>query len=199
MIIPFIKNINFFELAKFMSLQKKSILPKEYKQVNYLESTDNEYIDPDLPLNSDNLSRCTITFAYTELNNDTWISGIFNTYYGYIAGAAPINGEWYTASGTTYEPNIFAVNTIISAIFTYDNSYQSLYLFCRGAYASGVRGPASFAKGKIYHFSVDRNGVLIADMYPCIRKADNKPGMYDIVRNTFYTNANSDSSEFITG
>jgi len=29
---------------------------------------------------------------------------------------------------------------------------------------------------------------LLVDLVPCYRKSDNKPGMYDKVHNTFYTN-----------
>lgn len=39
--------------------------------------------------------------------------------------------------------------------------------------------------------------ILIRNFIPCYRKSDNKPGMYDIVNNQFYTNAGT--GEFIAG
>ena len=35
------------------------------------------------------------------------------------------------------------------------------------------------------------NGTLTRDFVPVIRKSDNKPGMWDKVTRTFYTNAGS--------
>lgn len=162
------------------------ILPSEYLQVDYLESTGIQYIDPDVPFYNDNVSKCEITFAYIELINDTWAVGAYNWWYGYVRGVGPINGRWYTDSGTVYEPNIFQTETVITAQFNYNRSYSKVYLFCREDAMSGV--PASFSKSRIYHMQVTRNEEVIIDMYPCIRKADGVPGMYDIARNEFYTN-----------
>ena len=185
---------NEYHAGTAISMSGEAILPVEYQQIEYLESTGTQYINPELLLWSDSRNKCEITFAYTELGNDTWAAGIYNGYYGYVAGVAPINGAWYTASGTTYDPNVFETNTIITSQFNYDNSYQSLLLFCRGA--SNV-GPASFSKSRIYHVKFTRDSDTLGDMYPCIRKSDNVPGMYDIVRNRFFTNAGT--GDFICG
>lgn len=185
---------NEYHAGTAISMSGEAILPAEYQQIEYLESTGTQYIDPEIVMWSDNRNKCEITFAYTELGNDTWAAGIYNGYYGYVAGVAPINGAWYTALGTTYDPNIFETNTVITAQFNYDNSYQKLLLFCRGA--SNV-GPASFSKSRIYHVKMTRDADILGDLYPCIRKSDNVPGMYDIARNRFFTN--SGTGDFIYG
>ena len=51
--------------------------------------------------------------------------------------------------------------------------------------------------GKVYYYEVYSKGILIAQLIPCYRKSDNKPGMYDLVNNQFYTNAGT--GEFIVG
>ena len=44
------------------------------------------------------------------------------------------------------------------------------------------------------------NNSLVRIFIPCYRKADNKPGLYDLVNDVFYTNANtSASTDFIVG
>ena len=54
--------------------------------------------------------------------------------------------------------------------------------------ASGSRG----FYGRCYYFKIwDGSNTLIRDLVPCIRNSDGKPGMYDRVNNTFYTNAGS--------
>ncbi len=39
---------------------------------------------------------------------------------------------------------------------------------------------------------------LIRDFYPCYRKADSKPGMYDLANNVFYVNQRS-GADFTVG
>lgn len=50
---------------------------------------------------------------------------------------------------------------------------------------------------QISYLSINENGTPIREFIPCYRKADNKPGMYDIVNNVFYTNAGT--GEFTVG
>lgn len=42
--------------------------------------------------------------------------------------------------------------------------------------------------GKIYYCKILDNGVLVRNFIPVLREADNEPGMYDRVSNTFFTN-----------
>ena len=59
----------------------------------------------------------------------------------------------------------------------------------------GVRDDEGYLKdeygfaGKIYAFSIKRQGTEIHNLVPCYRKADNVIGFYDTVTETFYTNA----------
>jgi len=53
------------------------------------------------------------------------------------------------------------------------------------------------ALAKYYESKWWNDGVLIRDFIPCYRKSDDKPGYYDIVNNTFYTNAGT--GEFVLG
>lgn len=41
---------------------------------------------------------------------------------------------------------------------------------------------------RIYYYQQKRDGELVADFVPCYRKSDNKPGMYDLVTNEFFSN-----------
>ena len=50
---------------------------------------------------------------------------------------------------------------------------------------------------KIYYQKIWNNDVLIRNFIPCYRKSDDKPGMYDTVNDTFYTNAGT--GEFVVG
>lgn len=43
--------------------------------------------------------------------------------------------------------------------------------------------------GYLKFYRIWENNILIRDMRPCVRISDNKPGMYDLVNDAFYTNA----------
>lgn len=210
MIIPFIKNINFFELAKFMSLQKKSILPKEYQQIEYLQCTGTQYINTGLTYSG--------TYYYTvdcEINdeNDNEMFGM-DHYYSHSVfvwrSIYQIGTDRYNIVNTGISAGQ-RVNIIIdqstktisidslSHTFTGDfYPINSVYPVLLGAYWSSWSDSIfGYGKGKIYSFKYYESGKLVRDMYPCIRKSDNKPGMYDIITNQFFTN--SGTGEFITG
>ncbi len=51
---------------------------------------------------------------------------------------------------------------------------------------------------RVYRFKMYDNGVLVRNYIPCLRTADNKPGLYDLVSNEFFINAHT-SGEFAWG
>ena len=53
-------------------------------------------------------------------------------------------------------------------------------------------GAVQWKKNRFSFFRCWRGGTLLRDMVPCRRKADNKPGMYDLVSGTFFTSAGSE-------
>lgn len=64
------------------------------------------------------------------------------------------------------------------------NSYTAAALWIGGQ--QGYSCP-----GKIYFYELYNSGAIQQRLYPCIRQSDNAVGMYDLVENKFYTNANS--------
>lgn len=52
--------------------------------------------------------------------------------------------------------------------------------------------------GKVYYFKMYDNGTLVRDFIPVVRNLDNKPGLYDKVTDTFFTNAGT-GDDFIVG
>ena len=69
------------------------------------------------------------------------------------------------------------------------SSSQTMYLgACRIGWGSGV---SSGMIGKIYGMKIYDGDVLVRDFIPAMRIADDVVGFYDIVNDTFYTNAGS--------
>lgn len=46
---------------------------------------------------------------------------------------------------------------------------------------------------RIYGAKIWIGGVLAGEFVPCVRKSDDEPGMYDLVTETFFTNAGNDA------
>jgi hypothetical protein len=174
-------------------------LPAEYTRVNWLHSDGNQRII------------ITDTF-YTGVNFKLTCQSDSTTGTEVIFGYGAGGGLWFGASGGKYgiANNSFSnvqltdkVDAIIrftggkiyvtigstSVNVTYGtNTIRSLSIF------SGQGSSAWYsAQCKIYGLSAKG----IVNLIPCIRTADNKPGMYDTVTNTFLTN--SGTGEFTYG
>ena len=115
------------------------------------------------------------------VNGDTGTTFAFalNTYYDISCtrGRATVNSTVMTGTNTA------SVNT--TGTFLIGNFYNDDVLYSNGF------------KGKIFYARLYDEDTLIRDLVPCYRKADDKPGMYDLVNNVFYTNAGT--GEFTVG
>ena len=56
-----------------------------------------------------------------------------------------------------------------------------------------------YSKIRLYDFKVYDNDTLVRNFIPCIRKSDNKPGLYDLANNEFYTNQGTGDTDFTVG
>lgn len=62
---------------------------------------------------------------------------------------------------------------------------------------AGYQDTRSAFIGRIYSFSLEKDDSEVLNLVPCYRDSDNKPGMYDLISNTFLTN--SGGGEFTWG
>ena len=177
-------------------------IPETYLQLEYLESTGTQYINFN-SLAIDNYVQITIDFSITHVVDDTWIAGNGNSWYGYYRGLGMLNGSLRKQdANVTYDPDILQENLRVVGTFSVDESYQHVYAFAR----SGSNGTvAGNSQCRIYEISSietysdysPKPGGRTTHMYPCMRKSDNVPGLYDTDRNIFYTN--DGTGDFICG
>ena len=203
----------------------KTILPNEYQQVEYLESSGAQYID-------------TLIYPHAtySVSVEFCLSQYINTWHTVVGARRSASDRFtfrYNSSGNAFgiqrspgsgynqeshEENFINIgnsidiyhkiefnptSNIVDDYYTFGNyntpsndnpfSYK-WFLFA----LNDTNTPADYLYGRIKHFSVkDTNNSYVCDMYPCYRKSDNKPGMYDTIRNVFLTNSGTD--EFIVG
>ena len=105
---------------------------------------------------------------------------------------------------TDYEIEFICNGTNISLILnnsSYTSSNGKTPLTCSqnlGMFAS-IRntGITSESNMRIYYCKIyNSSGTILRDFQPMLRIADQKPGMFDYITNSFYTQANPSASEF---
>ena len=200
-------------MIKRMAVTSGGGLPAKYQAVEYLRGTGTQYIITPIT------TRSTLTFDVTyqkngganiakvfggqDANNNncakfyanntdvdgtvpaTWRYGSTSVFSGYTT-----NNIVYTMHATPLGISINGgvVTSCVPAVFT---SAIPIRLF------DITNGGGAVFVGDIYKFTIAENNAAILDFTPCYRKSDNKPGMYDLVTNTFFTNAGT--GEFTVG
>ncbi len=180
-------------------------LPKEYTQVDYIESHGEEYIDTGV--NADNNLRVVLDFAYTSISLSNQNIGAIrlesgnNARYHILLGGSPttnrtrvfVNDNGYWAIDDDTNRHLYDINPLIGQVLIDNTSYTipsnikdvglNFWLFGRNStstiYLSRVKQWAC----QMYY-----ENELVRDFIPCYRNSDNEVGLYDLVNDTFYTN-----------
>jgi len=196
----------------------ETILPEDYQQVEYLESTGTQYIDTGLKGGLDTIG---VDFKFNVNNtiNNTkeyYILGNFNQvgHCGVMRDTNSntdvvfryyINDQFYGITiGLVNEDIVFSnkdSNITVNDDFkgTMPNNTRKLTNSNLCLYGTGI-GQSFNASGKIYYLKIYEDlsqTNLRMNFIPCYRKSDNKPGLYDLVNDVFYTNAGT--GEFDVG
>lgn len=187
-----------------------AIIPSEYQQIAYLRSTGTQYIDTGIkPSGND---RITMTAQFTSINTDGGDTAFGSrdsvSTNSFLFSAAGIEGGYFEIAygdnpliptGTiTSDTNMhnFTLDKgkgYVDNALCYDYTPQTFscnynaFVFARNQGGSMQEGTG--ANLKVYGYRHYKNGVLSARLIPCKRKSDNVLGMYDLVGNTFLTNA----------
>lgn len=187
-----------------------SPIPDEYQLVEYLEATGTQYIEIPYFLASGNTIEMELVNKNTG-NDNCFIGGNqggnrFYAIYDYPAGQFDLGyvGNNSIQGFTRQERMVVTAVMEVGNQQLFKNGNQiyqgynqtiinlphSLKIFC-------LTQGGSLSKGECYRVVVSKNNQIDLNLYPVYRKADSKPGMFDIINNTFYTNAGT--GEFTVG
>lgn len=192
-------------------------VPDGYRKVEYLESSGTQYIDTGVGAKYS--VGIHTKFQCQSIVNAALCGAIHNVTTGYYDRhyLSPYNnqiGYWYTKNSNVNTPNIktsidvIAINTFYlnpaTGVYKVNNSTGS-FTALQGAVSSnyGIFGRLSDDLAmqsrpvKIYWFIMMENNIIIRHFIPVVRNSDDKPGMYDLVNDVFYTNAGT--GEFTWG
>ncbi len=210
---------------KFADASEKRGVPKDYIEVCYLQSTGTQIIDTGVIVK--NSIRPYIKFLSSSTYNSSGnVKNIFGGTDTTIPIAVSANfGDGNVSDLYRWHGNTYANGNVISSINSPHNVIHELEFKDRWwfdgvessitqQHASGDSSNITIAffgrngDGTLYPFNIREylniyafklwdGEELIRDYVPCLRKGDNKPGMYDLVTNEFYTNQGE--GEFLYG
>lgn len=209
------KVLNTIVSKKYTIKKEYDILPNEYQEVNYIESSGTQYIDTGITPNSDTGFK--VRMSVSNVTSDTYVFGcrkstandrfVIGAYSGYIYLGY---GQTF-ADSTKWKPK---VNETFEISLNYDNDRKGYY---NGQYPvnakqstipnmSGAtigifkalgRETTGTQSTRVYNVQITQSGIITNNFVPCYRKSDNEIGFYDIENNVFYTN--SGTGTFSTG
>ena len=187
--------------------------PGTYRFIDWIMGTGSQYLNTGIIPVSNMTAVCTFSRTATY-NNDQMMFGCRNgSGSGYSFYAELYRTSWYSASETSVYNNVLInVGTSLDIIhtveltpsgFKVDNNSASptttqigmpsvpIYIF---AYNDNNNVIWKTTTTKIHNFKL-YNNIVVNDFRPCVRIADNKPGLYDSLTDTFLINQGN--GEFI--
>lgn len=188
------------------------LIPRAYKQLDYIQGTGQQYIDTGIKMNSSvniEIDAEIRQFAWHRGDTGSNIAGIFGNINCGDSGGNRCGFRWYTERNfyfyysNTGWPTTYPTDDQFYARNLYRNDHHQLYIN-NSFFMSGTDGDWSgatnnaliFSQGenakagmKLYRAKLWDNDVLVRDMYPVKRKSDNAVGLYDVVSKTFFGNA----------
>ena len=189
-------------------------IPTVYQRVEYLESTGNQWINTGFAPNQDNVRaiidyECNargdnIFFGMAQYDgndfalNNYFINRIFYWWGGGNSDLTLDSEETRTLVeiGSVIKHNDEIVRSLsLSKTFVGNTNKITLFGLANDANPSDATYRAT---GKIYNFELYYGDELKMNLIPCYRKSDNKPGMWDMVTETFFVNSGS-GADFIVG
>ena len=197
-------------MAARRRLMQMQELPSAYRRVEYLESNGTQYINTTIAPKM-NYTRWEFSVRFTDISGTQLIgAGYVNRFVlrltenklGASVGDNYLSFDINADTVTTYnvvlqtgESAFAEVNGVKLTDWRITGfSALSIALFARHQSNSGT-GHDYYCKCRIFNSKIYESGELVQNLIPCVRKADSKPGMYDTVSKTFYTNAGT--GEFI--
>lgn len=204
---------------KVASVVGQGRLPIAYQEVEYLESSGEQYINTGIKATTS--TGMDIDFAYTEISSDAsaGVSGIYqgtaprtdtffissisgktNSYIELFHRGISFNTQITPQALTEYNVKINWLNdgkanfndSKITNVGSNQVIAKDIVIFGR---LNNANNTYSFAKARCYGVRFSEGSVVTMNLVPCYRKADNVAGMYDLVGNEFYTNSGSGTFE----
>ena len=206
-------------LMMYKKPQQPGGLPDTFQQIRYIESTGTQYIDTNYYLDSG----CDVIVDFLPLN--TTSTDNYGMLVGYLHGSSyndnftcniPVQKTGTTPTSPTLRYNgqsyiwssdfcktgdrylISYGKSGLSLNGTSKTTFNTSSFTCGGkCYIFKANGSSIYLSLKLYSFKIVKNNVTQMELIPCYRKSDGEVGLYDIIGQTFLTNAGT--GDFVAG
>lgn len=187
---------------------EKTLLPSAYQQVEYIGTTGTQWLDTgvvptvntksQIKMLAKAMSGSVFYGLFTGDDSTDYRFFMSNSrMYWDMPGGRLMTSVDTATTGTVYELELG--NRYIKDLptGTYPASNTRLNFELTATITLNNYSGTQFSKSNWYYVKIFESDTLIRDFIPCYRKADQKPGMYDLVSGTFYIN--SGTGEFVVG
>ena len=189
---------------------KDSIVPAAYQQVEYLQTDGGQYITGISATFGGSAIEFYIKYRLFEIKNYGPHIVSAGTTFRLINRVQASSKSFFTINNTEYGYGVKApidediVAYISGGKATIDSlgdpisiseSISGVVTFSIMCYSSSPTDASYRSAMRFYSVSMCNSNGFGFNLIPCVRKLDSKPGMYDTVSKTFYTN--SGTGEFI--
>lgn len=182
-----------------------SILPKEYQQVDYIQSSGTQYINTgvtgetqwNLKVQGNSIFQGTQIILGRASAAGYWFGIIDQSsggQYGFgvnnkssILGTTLVNAD-ISASNTSISGTVDNQNIVTRNITNSEYKNNTYLLFNSWADSSMTILGNFYTKCKLYYAKCYQNDNIVREFVPCYRKSDNEVGLYDLINKIFYTN-----------
>lgn len=174
-------------------------IPKEYTQVEYIESTGTQFIDTNITI-----SKAVPSCMEYDMQVMSWNDGYSgaNGYLQLQANSSYINTSSrcnvkvdYNSGKTNYYNND---NLVLTKDWSsYNGSSVKVGIFKLGDASNTWHSSTSNFSMRLYSLKIWYNNAMYRYYIPVKRNSDGKPGLYDMINKVFYVN--SGTNEFIIG
>ena len=200
------KNEAQFTLARLYEGGAAPVPPLPYRFVEYIDASNGAFINPDITIGPDSvinidivafrlsnnvhndffgfsgaswnfLARCDFRHAYQNIFRTVGAGGSLSYDFAF-------NTRYYISIGTSASINGTNIGTIPGQL--YPDGIHPCYVMA--TFQSGGAGYAA-GENRLYGFQIYESGTLVCDLHPCVRIEDEEVGVYDSVRNMFFSNA----------
>lgn len=190
-------------------LWKKGLLPSDYTQLEYIESTGTQWIDTGIATTNNNLGFMLEAMPLTNadvypmgsraIGGDIRFFGVrsvsSNSFsYGWLSYSTAPASQSYVNVRTTMSLNWLNSKKVTIGNDSADLSTVADVANGRNITLFGINGQLLWT-GRIYRAQISEGNEIIANFIPVMRNSDSKVGMYDTVTGQFFTNAGT--GEFI--
>lgn len=178
----------------------KSVVPNEYTQLEYIESTGVQYIDTGyIPTEN---TRVELKWLSTDISGLQAVIGCkWNT--NAMLLTIQSNAFFLFSNATSARtpsltnPDVISYSAVASSFMvndvTYNNAQDTLVNAKTNMKIFGLGSSGHYAKGKLYYLNIYSGDTLVREYIPVRRNTDNIVGLYDNVTKSFFIDMNSNN------